>query len=237
MRNTYFQFKQFIVHQEKAALKVCTDACCLGAIIAPKTTDAKSILDLGSGTGLLSLMLAQMNQASITGIDIHADSVEQCLQNFSESPWKDRLTNIHISVEDFVSPQPFDWIICNPPFFENQLNSPQEEKSLSKHIAADGWSVWIQAIAQNLSEDGRAAVLIPYFATEKVKAAFLSAALYVDEIYHLYHQENKIAFRSILIVRKQFVSHPRLQKLVIRNADQTYTTAFKQLLAPYYLHL
>lgn len=237
MSNTYFQFKEFIVHQDKAALKVCTDACCFGALIAPKTMKAQNILDLGCGTGLLSLMLAQLNQATITGIDIHLPSVEQACQNFSLSTWNNRLHALHADVGDYTGAVKFDWIITNPPFFENVLRSQKTEEQLAKHLEADGWQVWIDAITRNLASTGKVAVLIPFIATGKVKAAFEKAAFYPEEIIYLYHQANKPAFRSILLFNKIRPAFQMPQHFIIKEPDQQYTAAFKELMHAYYLQL
>lgn len=237
MSNTYFQFKEFIIHQDKAALKVCTDACCFGALMAPQTLHAQKILDLGTGTGLLSLMLAQMNHADITGIDIHLPSVEQAQSNFDLSKWSNRLTALHADIRLFSGGYKFDWIICNPPFFENSLKSPKAQKELSKHIDEDGWNDWIEAIERNLSEDGTAAILIPFEATEKVKAAFVKAAFYCVEEIHLYHAASKSPFRNVLKWKRGLVSPPTPKTFFIKNEDQSYTDEFKQKLSPYYLHL
>jgi tRNA1Val (adenine37-N6)-methyltransferase len=237
MSNTYFQFKEFIVHQNKAALKVCTDACCLGALIAPKAAQAQNILDLGCGTGLLSLMLAQFNQAIITGIDIHQPSVEQATQNFSLSKWSNRLQALQADVNNYTGTVKFDWIITNPPFFENVLRSQTTEEQLAKHLEADGWQVWIDAIARNLLSTGKVALLIPFTATEKVKAAFEKAAFYTEEVIYLYHQANRPAFRSILIFNRITSNFVAPQHFIIKEPDQQYTTAFQDTMRAYYLHL
>lgn len=118
MSNPYFQFKKFIIHQEGAPLKVTTDACLFGALI--ETVNAKSILDIGTGTGLLALMIAQKSQAScILGIEVDKLSSDLAERNFSKSLWKEKMKIIHsdILLWSEYDDSKFDLIVCNPPFF------------------------------------------------------------------------------------------------------------------------
>ena len=113
MANTYFQFKQFTIHQDKCAMKVCTDSCVFGAWIPiPKNT--QHILDIGSGTGLLSLMMAQRTNAIIEGIEIENNAYLQSVENFNNSKWSDRLHMHHGNIKDFAFNKKFDLDIDEP---------------------------------------------------------------------------------------------------------------------------
>ena len=118
--NSWFQFKQFTVHQDKCAMKVCTDACLFGAWVANKLVQnkitAKNILDIGCGTGLLSLMLAQKTNAVIDSVEIDASAFDQAKQNISLSSWKEKIQLYHNSINNFEPLTRYDFIICNPPF-------------------------------------------------------------------------------------------------------------------------
>ena len=119
MSNNYFQFKQFTIHQDKCAMKVCTDACLFGAFVANEIQDKtiNHILDIGAGTGLLSLMLAQKSNAAIDAVEIDKSTYEQAEENISQSSWKEKITVYNSGIADFYSNYKYDLIISNPPFF------------------------------------------------------------------------------------------------------------------------
>src|SRR5256885_11513386 len=110
MSNNYFRFKQFMIYQDKCAMKVCTDACILGAWLAQKDLPAQHILDIGSGTGLLMLMLAQKQEAIIHGIEINDDCFDQLKQNIQESKWREKLKVHRGDIRNFNPGMQFDFI-------------------------------------------------------------------------------------------------------------------------------
>src|ERR1700742_2843872 len=121
MPNPYFQFKQFTVWQDQCAMKVCTDACILGAWFSAKLPSYSMALDIGSGTGLLMLMLAQQHKGEIHGIELDLPAFRQLKENKEKSPWNDILKVFPGDIRTFRFPQRFDFIIINPPFFEGDL--------------------------------------------------------------------------------------------------------------------
>src|SRR6476620_3970566 len=135
MSNTYFRFRQFTVHQERTAMKVCTDACLFGAWVASeiRNEDLERVLDIGAGTGLLSLMIAQNSDAVIDAVEIDDHAYSQVVDNFSSSPWNDRLRVHHCSVQQFEPGCKYDLVISNPPFYEHSLRSPDSKKNMAMH--------------------------------------------------------------------------------------------------------
>ena len=140
-RKEYFEFKQFTVHQCNAAMKVGTDGALLGSL----AEGGKRILDIGTGTGLLSLMMAQRcPEAEITAIDIDENAIIDAKRNFAESPFAEQIQLIHTPFNDFVDNnlkanadfKPFDSIICNPPYFDESLESKDESRTRARHTSS-----------------------------------------------------------------------------------------------------
>jgi tRNA1Val (adenine37-N6)-methyltransferase len=134
--NSYFQFKQFTVHQGDCAMKVTTDACIQGAW-TPVQKDEVRILDIGAGTGLLSLMLAQKApNAIVDAVELNEQAATQAGQNFAGSPWADRLNVICSDIQGYRATHKYDLIISNPPFFNNSLKGPEASRNNARHTTA-----------------------------------------------------------------------------------------------------
>jgi tRNA1Val (adenine37-N6)-methyltransferase len=201
MATSYFQFKQFFIQQENCAMKVTTDACLFGAYCAERLKqNAKNILDIGTGTGLLSLMLAQKNSTSlIDAVEIEEQAALQAKQNFQQSPWIERLKIHNTSIQQFshTTKNQFDFIITNPPFFNNDLKSDQQNRNLALHSTALNFEELIHCIKKLLSPTGKFAVLLPYHRT----AAFILLAndFCIEEKVLVKQTLSHNYFRSILI--------------------------------------
>lgn len=241
MANTYFQFKQFTVHQDKAAMKVSTDACIQGAIAAQywQSISPAKILDIGSGTGLLSLMLGQaIPTVEITAIDIDEQAFLQTKENFLASPWKDRLEARHSALQAFEDNASFDAVICNPPFFHKHLNSTENSRNIARHDEGLSKAVLAQQISKLLSESGTCCLLYP--ATEW--DAWITAAqqnnLFPEHIIRVQPYPDKAPNRVIGFFGKKEITNPGSASLTIyTGAGKAYTTEFLALMGEYYLHL
>jgi tRNA1Val (adenine37-N6)-methyltransferase len=230
------------VHQEHTAMKVCTDACLFGAWSAADTQiqNAKYILDIGSGTGLLSLILAQLSNAHITAIEIEDGAFAQTKTNFDLSPWKDRLNAIHSSVQDYATKNKenlFDCIITNPPFYEGDLNSPDNAKNLAAHSTALPWDALAEAAASLLQENGAWYVLVPTLRAYTMQKFASTYGLQLSQETLMYNDAKHLPIRAMLKFVKQKESAIQRHKIVIKNADQSYTLEFINYLKDYYLHL
>ena len=230
------------MHQEHTAMKVCTDACLFGAWAAAdvQIQTAKNILDIGSGTGLLSLMLAQQSTAHITAIEIEADAFQQTKANFDLSPWKERLNAIHSSIQDYASNNNqtlFDCIITNPPFYEQDLNSPDNAKNLASHSTALPWDELVKSVATLLQENGAWFVLVPTLRAYTMQKLALMNGLQLSEECLMYNDAKHLPIRAMLKFVKQKEAVIQRKKIIIKNADQSYTAEFSSYLKDYYLHL
>ena len=230
------------MHQEHTAMKVCTDACLFGAWAAAdvQIQTVKNILDIGSGTGLLSLMLAQQTSAHITAIEMEAGAFEQTKANFELSPWKERLDAIHNSIQDYESNNKhnlFDCIITNPPFYEQDLNSPDNAKNLASHSTALPWDELVKSVATLLQENGAWYVLVPTLRAYTMQKLALMNGLQLSEECLMYNDAKHLPIRAMLKFVKQKEAVIQRKKIIIKNADQSYTAEFSSYLKDYYLHL
>ncbi|WP_026751567.1 tRNA1(Val) (adenine(37)-N6)-methyltransferase [Sediminibacterium sp. C3] len=243
MANTYFSFKSFTVHQDKTAMKVCTDACLFGAwtvkhALKPET---KQILDIGTGTGLLSLMLAQFTQSTIDAVEIDKNAAIQARENFDASPWKNQLFVHHQSMAEYLQEQnrKFDLIISNPPFFENQLKSSQHNRNLAMHSQEFSLNFLARAMVDLLSDDGIGAVLIPYQRTEEWRELAHREKLSLVHCCYVKQSESHPFFRSMFLLRKlkkeKKNNTTEIKEEICIKVGPDYSEVFKSILKPYYL--
>ena len=231
-------------------MKVCTDACLFGAWVSQKTLvqNANNILDIGTGTGLLSLMLAQVTEssmASITAIEIESHAAAEASSNFNLSKWSDRLKLVNDSIQNFAASSKgilFDIIISNPPFYEGDLKSPDANKNKAAHSTELPWTILVENVSSLLTDTGSFFVLVPTLRAYTMQKLAEANHLYLREEVLVYNDAKHLPFRSFLHFRKakspidKEISVLR-NKIVIKNTDNTYSTAFTELLKDYYLHL
>ena len=166
-----FRFKQFTVRQQRSAMKVGTDGVLIGAWASVRDAD-RTILDIGTGTGLIALMMAQRNpEAEIVAVEIDSESAEQARENVAESPWGERIRVERCAVQEFVAEQTFDLIVSNPPYFVDSLKSPDGGRSMARHTDTLSFAELMRAAERLLAPDGRFAVIVPSEAALSVIAA------------------------------------------------------------------
>jgi tRNA1Val (adenine37-N6)-methyltransferase len=238
LRNNYFQFKQFTIQQEKSSMKICTDSCLFGAWVAEKMErkfiEPQSILDIGTGTGLLSLMAAQKCEAKIDAIEIDKDSYLQAKGNFSASKWSPRLEILHADATMQVDDKKYDLIICNPPFYENDLTSSDRRKNIAKHHEALTLEDLIAIIQNKLSENGGFAVLLPFHRVEYFKQLATRNNFFVADEVQVKQTPQHPCFRGFLSFTTKKVPHI-IQELIIKDKEGKYTAEFNYFLQDYYL--
>jgi tRNA1Val (adenine37-N6)-methyltransferase len=251
--NTFFQFKNFIVHQEHTSMKVCTDACLFGAWTSndSSVSEALNVLDIGAGTGLLSLIVAQANEnAKITAIEIEQAAAKEAVTNFKLSPWNDRLYMVHDAVQNFSKQTntTFDVIITNPPFYEADLKSPNENKNIAAHSTALPWDDLVEHVAKLLNNSGSFFVLTPTLRAYTMQKICEANGLELIEEVLVHNTIKNLPIRAMQKFTKfQQVDHQtqksntrlpvKRTKICIKDNDNNYTPEFIALLKNYYLHL
>jgi len=237
MPNSYFQFKQFIVRQERAAMKVSTDACLFGAWLARQSPSCSRVLDIGGGTGLLSLMFAQQHpEASIEAIEIDPAAALQAAENFTASPWSMRLS-IHTGpVQQFKPAGKYGLVFSNPPFFENHLRSPLMAKNNARHNTTLSLEELSRIVPPLLTEEGRFAVLLPFESAERFIRLLELQGVYAGKVLQVKQSSQHTRFRSLIYFSKT-VAECGEEEITIKGTDNNYSPAFTDLLKDYYLYL
>ncbi len=159
MASNYFSFKQFTIHQDKAAFKVGTDGVLLGA--ATDVTAVRRILDIGSGTGIVAIMLAQRCEADIVALEPDYDSFIQCCENVNLCRWSDRIKVEHLSLQQYEDKEKFDLIVTNPPYFSGSMKNPDPRKSASRHNDSLSGNDLLSNVSRLLEDNGRLQLILP----------------------------------------------------------------------------
>jgi tRNA1Val (adenine37-N6)-methyltransferase len=238
MSNNYFKFKQFTVQQDQCAMKVCTDACLFGAWAGNRLQLKRPahILDIGTGTGLLSLMLAQQNMAAIEAVEIDPAAFLQAKENFAASPFTDRLQITNADIAGFTSGKKYDGIISNPPFFEDDLKSPQQNKNAAKHDTTLTLPVLLHRVKHLLTDDGWFAVLLPFHRADFFVTQSLQQNLFCNEKVVVRQTPGHHYFRAMLLFSANKTETAN-KEISIKDGQGNYTPEFISLLKDYYLYL
>jgi tRNA1Val (adenine37-N6)-methyltransferase len=239
--NSYFKFKQFTIQQDKCAMKVCTDSCLFGAtvvqFIQEQKFEVKKVLDIGTGTGLLSLMLAQKFPIKIDAIEIDEAAYYQAKQNVADVTFQNQIQVLHQDILNFNEENKYDFIITNPPFFENQLKASQVGRNVAMHATSLSYIQLIQSIKKHLSANGIAAILLPYNAADYFEKLLEAKKLFLLQSISISHNPTKAYFRKIYFVSNIEVEKILTNGISIQDTTGNYTKAFTTLLKDYYLNL
>lgn len=231
-----FHFKQFTIQQLHSAMKVTEVAAIFGAWLSQKLNCSR-ILDVGSGTGLLSFMIAQKkNECIIKGIDIHLPSVEESNINLQTLLFPHHIEFLQQDINTFSSSILFDAIICNPPFFENQLKSYSQEKKIAWHSSNFSLENLFIKSHTLLNEYGLLAILIPIYRKAEIEKLTLQYFGYFSEILHIHHNEASEAKYCCIIITK-VATMLNETHIYIRNEDKSYHSSFIAMMKEFYLYL
>lgn len=242
MSNSYFQFKQFTIQQDRSAMKVTTDGCLFGAWVAEEVKNQKSkiknVLDIGTGTGLLSLMFAQKNPtAVIDAIEIDKDAFEQAKENIDVSPWKDRINIKHGDAKIFSFHKKYDRITSNPPFYENELKSPGNKKNIAHHSDDLSLNELLIVTKKLLADNGKFFFLFSYKRKQDIEEALNFHSLFVHQLILLKQSTQHDYFRIIIEGGLQKRDEVVTKEISIWDHQKQYTDEFTYLLKDYYLYL
>jgi len=226
-----FRFKQFSVDQTGCAMKINTDGVLLGAMAGSGTPS--NILDIGTGTGVIAMMLAQrFTKAEIDAVEIDEQAAATAKANFGNSPFSSRLTLYAKGFEQFFEGHPekrYDLIVSNPPFYINSLQSPGVKINLAKHAADGFFERLMLTIAAQLTEQGTGWLILPVDTAELVKDLVKQHGLYLKKIITIHSFKEDAAHREILAFGR---SNERLtaHKFIIYNEPKVYTEMYRELL-------
>lgn len=230
-----FQFKQFFIAHDKCAMKVNTDGILLGAIADIR--HKRQILDLGTGTGLVAIMLAQRTDENtrISALELEPNAYRQAVENCRNSAFSDRLQVYQGDVLDYHFHQKFDLIVSNPPYFSESLASRSYERDLAR-AATQSHLDWLLQAKKWLAEQGEISFILPFEAAEKLVEQSRTSGLFCTKICKIITKQGQAAKRMIVGFSAQNVPLEE-QELVIYDADNQYTEAFKQLTKAFYLNM
>lgn len=228
-----FNFKQFCVSHESSTMKVGTDAVLIGAWTELNTI--RHALDLGTGCGIIALIIAQRCNASILAIDLDEDSIVEANRNFSSSPWKDRLIAQKCDFRDFDEyAERFDLIVSNPPYFRNSLKSDTIKRTLARHDDSLNLHHLFQGSYRLLKKEGLLSFIIPFQYKSDCLYTATTYGFYPARICDVAYQKGK-AVSLCMIEFKKTPWETRFEKLFLRATDGEYTEDYKKLTGEFYL--
>lgn len=244
MANSWFSFKQFTIHQDRSAMKVTTDGCLFGAWVAEKlskyeTAGKARLLDIGTGTGLLPLMIAQKHSFEINAIEIDDDAYDQARENIASSPWFQQVRIWHGDARTFTFPNQYHIIVSNPPFYENELKSPDAGRNMAHHSEMMKLEELMKIIRAHLLPGGSFFLLLPYKRYSAISKLLGDQQFQAVNIVLVRPSASHEYFRVMIEGRAigLEVANPMREEITIREDNGEYAPGFKSLLKEYYLYL
>ncbi len=227
-----FQFQTFSVKQKQCAMKIGIDSVLLGAWCPIQ--GATRILDLGAGSGLLSLMMAQRSAATIEAIEIEENAFHQACENIEDSIYKKQIKIIHGAVQSFEPEEKYDLIISNPPYFENSLLSKDTKRNTARHQTTLNLDAFFKHCDRLLTIDGKLGFILPFSFLDKVTTLAKQYHFHPAVITEITGREGKQPNRLLFYLQKK-ETHCLQEKMTIYNKEGKYTPEFKELTEQFYL--
>lgn len=238
MSDKPFQFKEFTIHQDKTAMKVGTDGVLLGAWV-DLHENYKSVLDIGTGTGLIALQIAQRSEIeTIDAVETESNAYEQAVQNFENSDWSDRLFCYHASLQEFVieMDEKYDLIISNPPFYNDTFKQVEPNRAIARHTKTLSFTELLSATAKLLKPKGSCAFIIPFHEEDYFLGLAKKLNLYPNRILRVKGNINT-SYKRVLLQLSFTDSIPYMDELSIEIERHIYTQDYKILVKDFYLKL
>jgi tRNA1Val (adenine37-N6)-methyltransferase len=230
----YFHCKQFSIRHDIASLKVTTEALILGAYTANFSKTSQKILDIGTGTGLFPLMIAQKSDAKIEAVEIDFHSFLLANENVKNSKFSDKIIIHHTDIQSFKAENQFDLIVSNPPFFNEHLKSNSKDRNLAIHNDSLPFSYLAKAVFENLEKSGKFIVLLPPHQLQLLETELLAFNLIKVKEFEIHHKLNSKVLRIIATFEYNF-KVLESEEFYIKDKSENYTIQFKELLIDYYL--
>lgn len=235
MSNDYFQFRQFVVHQQRCAMKVGTDGTLLGAWAAAPSGQCR-ILDIGTGTGLIALMMAQRYpEAEVTGIDIDEDAVAQADENVRLSPFSERVRIYRQDIVNFTDIIGFDAIVSNPPYFVDSLACPDDQRTIARHAVSLTYEQLMYQAYRLLKDEGRFSVVVPSDCRAKIEAAACLEGFFTTCVCLIKTTPRKQPKRQLIEFQKHPVSELDISEGVIEVSPNVRSEWYQQLTKEFYI--
>lgn len=235
MANGYFQFKQFTVHQQRCAMKVGTDGTLLGAWARASEGPCR-VLDVGTGTALIALMMAQRHpQALVTAIDIDENAVLQARENVQASPFADRINVLKADVLTFMDTEKFDSIVCNPPFFEDSLTCPDPQRTEARHTVTLGYRQLMDAAFRLLKDDGRFSVIIPSDCRARLESESHLRGFFISRLCSVQTTPKKAPKRYMIEFAKHPVNEIDITNGILESLPQIRSDWYRELTQDFYI--
>ena len=235
MANGYFQFKQFTIHQQHCAMKVGTDGTLLGAWALASEGPCR-ILDVGTGTGLIALMMAQRYpEALVSAIDIDEKAVFQAQENVTASPFANRIRVLKADVLTFEDTEKYDSIVCNPPFFEDSLTSPDPQRTEARHTVSLGYRQLMEAAFGLLKDDGRFSVIIPADCRSRLESEARLRGFFVSRLCSIQTTPAKAPKRYMIELTKHPVNEIDTTSGILESSPQIRSDWYRELTKEFYI--
>lgn len=216
-------------------MKVGTDGTLLGALADLST--ARDVLDIGSGTGIVSLMIAQRStDAHITAIEIDNNAAQQSSENIKSSPWQNRIDIINDDFNSYSFDRQFDSIVSNPPFYQETLFCPDPIRDKARHTQSLPFELLLKRVGKLLSEDGTFSVILPNTVIDSFQSTAFIHGLYPKMIIRIQTKTSKPFKRGIIYLSKTKIQSPQLRTLTILDEDGTYSADYIDIMKDFYLN-